>query len=319
MNRRWLTRRLISVAVVVFLVCVAAYGLIDALPGSTATTVIGPDATPEQIAIVERDLNLDKPFPVRFGLWLSRAAQGDLGVSYQTGEVISVALRQRVPTSLELLALTQLTAIAIAVPAAVFAARRENGRADRALSSGSFLALALPQFAFGIVLLTVFAQKLRWFPVADYKAFGDDPIGNLEAMALPVTALALPLSGIYFRVLRTDLVQTLRADHITFARAMGLRSRRIVWGRALRPSGLALLSVIGINTAYLLGSAVVAENLFSIPGLGRFVLEGVQTRDAVKVQGGVLVIALVYVVVNLLVDVVLSILDPRIRLEGRAA
>ncbi len=319
MSRRWLAQRLGSVLVVVLIVCLATYLLLDLLPGSTAITVLGDSATPEKIAIVEHDLALDKPFVTRFGIWVSRAARGDLGVSYQTGEIVSVALRQRVPTSLELLLLTQVTAVAIAMATAVASARREHGRLDRALSTGSFFALALPQFAFGIILLIVFAQKLRWFPVADYRTFGDSPMGNLRSLALPVATLAVPLSGIYYRVLRNDLVQTLRADHITFARAMGLSARRVLLGRALRPSSLTMLSIIGQNTAYLLGSSVIAEGLFSVPGLGQFLTRAVQTRDIVKVQGAVLVVALVYVLVNLAVDVGLATLDPRVRLERRAA
>ncbi len=319
MSRRWLTQRLGSVLIVVFIVCLATYLLLDLLPGSTAITLLGDSATPEKIAIVERDLGLDQPFVERFGTWLSRAAQGDLGVSYQTGEIVSVSLRQRVPTSLELLALTQITAIGIALSTALVSARRENGRTDRLLSTGSFFALALPQFAFGIILLIVFAQKLKWFPVADYRTFGDSPLGNLRALTLPVLTLAIPLSGIYYRVLRSDLVQTLRSDHITFARAMGLSSRRVLLGRALRPSSMTLISVVGQNTAYLLGSSVIAEGLFSVPGLGQFLTRAIQTRDVVKVQGAMLTVALVYVIVNLVADVALALLDPRVRLAGRAA
>lgn len=319
MSRRWLLQRLGSVLIVVLIVCLATYALLDALPGSTAITLVGTDATPEQVAIVEQDLGLDQPFPQRFGVWLARAARGDLGLSYQTGEIVSVSLRQRVPTSLGLLALTQITAISIALVTALASARRENGRLDRALSTGSFFALALPQFAFGIILLIVFAQKLKWFPVADYRQFSDSPIGNLRALTLPVLTLAIPLSGIYYRVLRSDLMQTLRSDHITFARAMGLSARRVLLGRALRPSSLTIISVIGQNTGYLLGSSVIAEGLFSVPGLGQFLTRAIQTRDVVKVQGAVLTIALVYVLVNLAADVALALLDPRVRLERRAA
>lgn len=319
MSRRWLLQRLASVLAVVFIVCLATYLLLDALPGSTAVTLLGDGATPEKIAVVEHDLGLDQPFVERFGMWLGRAGRGDLGVSYQTGEIVSVSLRQRVPTSLELLMLTQIAAIGIALTAALASARREHGPLDRALSTGSFFVLALPQFAFGIILLIVFAQKLKWFPVADYQKFSDSPLGNLRALTLPVATLAIPLSGIYYRVLRTDLVQTLRSDHITFARAMGLSPRRVLFGRALRPSSLTIISVVGQNTAYLLGSSVIAEGLFSVPGLGQFLTRAVQSRDVVKVQGAVLTVALVYVLVNLAADVALALLDPRVRLERRAA
>lgn len=319
MNWSWLWRRAVSLAVVLVLVSMVTYLMVDLLPGDPATAVLGQGATPETIEIVRQDLSLDDPLPVRYGVWLGRAVQGDLGVSYRTGEVITVALRQRLGTSVELLVLTQLAAILLAVPTALAAARRERGRLDRALSNGAFVAVAMPQFALGIALLVIFAQRLEWFPVSQYVPLGEGVVDNLHAMVLPVLTLSLPLAGIYYRVLRTDLMQTLRSDHITFARAMGLSSRRVLLGRALRPSSLTLVSVIGLNTAFLLGGAAIVERLFSLPGLGAFMTEAVLTQDVVKVQGAALVIALVYVIINLGVDLLLTVFDPRIRLARRAA
>jgi peptide/nickel transport system permease protein len=316
MNWRWFARRLVSVAVVLFVCSLVTYLLLDALPGSTAASILGQGATKESIATVEADLRLNDPLPLRYATWLGRAARGDLGVSYQTGEVVAVSLRDRLPTSLELVIFTQLAAIAIALPAAMASARREHSRIDRSLSSVAFGAVALPQFAFGIVLLIVFAQKLGWFPVADYKKFSDSPGGNLRSLVLPVATLAVPLAGIYYRVLRTDLVQTLRSDHITFARALGFSPQRVLYSRALRSSSLTLASVVGLNTAFLLGGTVIVERMYSMPGLGGFLFQAILTRDVVKVQGATLLVALIYVLVNLGVDVVLTMLDPRIRLAG---
>lgn len=319
MNWNWLWRRFVSLGIVLVLVSMVTYLMIDLLPGDPAASVLGQGATPETLEIVRQDLSLDDPLPVRYGVWLGRALQGDLGVSYRTGEVITVALRQRIGTSLELLVLTQALAVLLAVPSALLAARRERGRLDRALSNGAFFAVAMPQFALGIALLVIFAQRLGWFPVSRYTTFGEDPGANLHAMVLPVVTLALPLAGIYYRVLRTDLMQTLRSDHINFARAMGLSRRRVLLGRSLRPSSLTLVSVIGLNTAFLLGGAAIVERLFSLPGLGAFMTEAVLTQDVVKVQGAVLLVAIVYVVINLLVDLLLTLFDPRIRLARRAA
>lgn len=319
MNWGWLWRRLVSLWLVLLLVSMTTYLLIDLLPGDPAAAILGPGATPETIEIVRSDLHLGDPLPVRYGVWLGRAVRGDLGVSYRTGEVVTQAIGHRLGTSLELLGLTQLVAIAVAVPAALLSARRERGRADRFLSSGSFVAVAMPQFAFGIALLVIFARKLQWFPVSQYRAFGDDPLGNLHAMVLPIVTLAIPLAGIYYRVLRTDLLQTLRSDHITFARAMGLSNRRVLLGRSLRPSSLTLVSVVGLNTAFLLGGAAIVERLFSLPGLGAFLTEAVATQDVVKVQGAALTVAVIYVIVNVTVDVLLTILDPRVRLARGAA
>ena len=318
MNLRWLARRLASLVVVLLLVSFLTYALLDLLPGSPANAILGTAATPDAIATVESDLQLDRPLPVRYGIWLGRAARGDLGVSYQTGEIVNTSLRQRLPVSLELLVLAQALAIGLALPLALAAARRPRGVLDRVTSTASFGAIALPQVAFGIILLTVFAVKLRWFPATRFVTFATDPVQNLRALVLPTLTLGLPLAGIYFRVLRTDLAQALASDHATFARSMGLSSRRVLLGRLLRPSSLTLLSVIGLNTAFLLGGAAVIEQVFSVPGLGSFLLNAVLFRDFVKVQGAVLAIAVVYVLANLAVDVLLSALDPRIRL-GRSA
>jgi peptide/nickel transport system permease protein len=314
-----LWRRLVSLAVVMFLVTLLTFWIMELLPGSTAEAVLGPSATPENIQRVREDLHLDDSFVSRYTTWLGRAVRGDLGVTYPDGRVVSVVLREGLPASMEILVLTQLFAIGVALPAAMAAARREGSRLDRNLSSGSFVALAMPQLAFGIVLLTVFAQKLRWFPASEYTHLTESVGGNLRAMVLPVLTLGLPFAGVYFRVLRADIVNTLRSDHIAFARGMGLSSSRIMWRRALRPSSLTLISVAGLNTALLLGGVAIVENIYGVPGLGRTLIISVLSRQITLVQGCVLVIAVFYVLMNLLVDVALTVLDPRVRLERAAA
>jgi peptide/nickel transport system permease protein len=319
MNWGWLWRRLVALGIVLVLVSIATFLLVEALPGDPASAILGQSATPESIAIVRQDLHLDDPLPVRYVRWGSRALQGDLGVSYRTGEVITAALRTRLGTSLELLVLTQLAALALAVPPVLASARRERGRADRFFSNGAFFAVAMPQFALGIALLVIFAQKLGWFPVSQYVPLGEGVTKNLHAMVLPVATLCVPLAGIYYRVLRTDLMQTMRSDHINFARAMGLSKRRVLLGRSLRPSSLTLISVMGLNTAFLLGGAAIVERLFSLPGLGAFTTDAILTQDVVKVQGATLLVAVVYVVTNLVVDILLTVLDPRVRLSRSAS
>ena len=235
------------------------------------------------------------------------------------GRVVTAVMRESLPTTLELVLLAQLFAIAVALPSAMTAARREGTRADRALSTGSFVAIALPQLVLGIVLLTVFAQRLRWFPASEYTHLTESVAGKLRSMVLPTITLGLPLAGVYFRVLRNDLVTTLRSDHICFARGMGLSSRQVLWRRALRPSSMTLVSVLGLNIAALLGGVVIAEQIYGLPGLGRLLVGGVLTRQVTLVQGAVMFVAVVYLVANLLVDITLMALDPRVRLEKVAA
>lgn len=309
---RWLLRRCVSLIGVLLLVTLGTSALLELLPGNKAVAILGTSATPEAIKIVEKNLNLDRPFIVRYGIWTERAAQGDLGIG-RDGELVSASLKQRIPTSLELMVSAQLLAIALAVGGAIYATKRAGRRADRMLSTAAFGMVALPQFVLGLLFVIYLAGKWKLFPLLTHPTFFSDPIGHLRSIALPVMTLAVPLAGIYYRILRTDLGATMQADFITRARASGLSERRILFNHALRPSSLSLLSVVGLNTAAVLGGAVIVENLFAVPGLGRLLLESVAKRDLVKVQGAVLAIALIYVVVNLFVDVLLQLLDPRVR------
>jgi peptide/nickel transport system permease protein len=310
---RLLAQRLVQMAVVLVLVATGTFFLLNLMPGDPAAAVLGEGATPEAIEQVRRDLGLADPVPERFVKWAADAVRGDLGVSYRDGESVTDAIRQRLPNSLQIMLMTQLLALAVAIPAALAAANRPGQRRDRALSGASFAMLATPEFVIALFLLIVFAKQLAWLPAADFVPFIDDPVGNLRALVLPVVSLAVPLTGVYFRVLRNDLVQTMASDHITRARASGLTERQIMVNHAFRSSSLTLLAVVGLNTAALLGGVVVVEQIYSIPGLGRFLLESAVTRDYIKVQGAVLVVAVTFVTATFLVDVVLQAVDPRVR------
>ena len=275
MSWGWLWRRLVSLGVVLLLVSMVTYLLIDLLPGDPATAVLGPGATPETIEIVRQ-----RPPPRRSAPGAVRrvARAGGAGrprrvVPDRRGGHGGDCVSGSEPRS-SCSALTQLVAIAVAVPAALLSARRERGRARsvavvRCRSSPS----PCPSSRSASPCWSCSPRGLQWFPVAQYVPLGENVFGNLHAMVLPVVTLAVPLAGIYYRVLRTDLMQTLRSDHITFARAMGLSPRRVLLGRALRPSSLTLVSVIGLNTAFLLGGAAIVERLFYLPGLGAFMTE----------------------------------------------
>jgi peptide/nickel transport system permease protein len=310
----WFVRRLLSLGAVLLIVTFGTFALMALLPGDPAVAILGPGAaTPENIAIVRSDLGLDKPLPVRYVQWMGRAAQGDLGVSYRTGEVVAKAVRQRIAVSLELAVLAQTLALLIAVPSGVWAGYRANRPFDRTASAGAFGLVAMPQFVMGIILIAVFGVWLKWFPIADYVPLSESVIGNLKSMVLPAFTLALPLAGLYTRVLRADVALTAQSEHVMLARASGLPTRRIIGHHILRGSSLGLLTVIGLNVSFLLGGAVIVERLFSLPGIGRLLLESVVTHDFVMVQGCVLIVALTYVVVNIIIDVLLRVLDPRLR------
>jgi len=317
--RRRLLRKAISLVVVLFVVTAGSFLLTNLLPGNPAFAILGPRATPETVAIVTHDLHLDEPIPVRYGQWLSRVVQGDLGVSYITDQPVATSIHQALPVTIELFVLVQLVAFAIAIPIGTWCAHRADRVFDKVASAGAFGIIAVPQFAIAIVLILVFAVKLHWFKAATFIHLSDDPVGNLRTMVLPTLTLALPLGAIYSRVLRTDMVVTLAQDHITLARASGLPTRRILVGHALRQSSLTLITVFGLQVGGLLGGAIIVEQIFALPGMGRLLFQGIFERDYLLVQGVVMLIAVVYVVANFLVDVVHSLLDPRIRHERAVA
>ena len=312
-------KRLAQMVLVLVLVTSGTFFLLNLLPGDPAAAILGQSATPEALAQLRQQLGIDGPILPRFLKWAGNALQGDLGTSLRDGERVTDAIRQRLPNSLQIMLMTQVLSLVVAVSAALWAAARPGSRRDRSLSRASFTMLATPEFVVALFLLIIFAKQLQWLPAADFVPFAEDPVRNLRALVLPVFSLAIPLSGVYFRVLRNDLVQTMAADHITRARASGLPERRILVRHAFRSSSLTLIAVAGINTAALLGGVVIVEQVYSIPGLGRFLLESATLRDFVKVQGAVLVVSVTFVVATFLVDMLLQVVDPRVRAGVRSA
>lgn len=315
---RQVSVRVAQMLLVLALVTTGTFFLLNLLPGDPAAAILGQSATPEALIQMRKQLGIDRPVVSRFAEWIGNALRGDLGTSFRDGEKVTDAIRQRLPNSLEIMLLTQALALVVAIPGALLAAVRPGGRRDRALSRASFAMLATPEFVVALMLLIIFAKQLRWLPAADFVPLTEDPVRNLRALILPVCSLSIPLAGVYFRVLRNDLTQTLAADHIVRARASGLSERRILANHAFRSSSLTLVAVAGVNTAALLGGVVIVEQVYSIPGIGRFLLESATMRDFVKVQGAVLVVAITFVVATFLVDLLLQAIDPRVRAGARS-
>jgi len=313
---RRLVGRAATTLAVLLLVSVATFSLVSLLPGDPALAILGPRATPANVAALRADLGLDEPVAQRYLQWAGRAAQGDLGVSYLTDEPVARSLRQRLPASMELLVLAQLATLALAVPLGTLAALRAGGRVDRLIGALSFAGMAVPGFAVGVGLIAVFVVRLHWFDTFGYVPLLEDPAANLRAMVLPALTLALPLVAVSTRVLRNDLVATLQQDHVLAARANGLAMGTIVRRHALRQSVATLLTVVGLNVSGLLGGAVVVETLFAVPGIGRLVFSAIGDRDYLVVQGAVLAIAVTYVAVNTVLELVQWLADPRLRRPG---
>jgi len=306
-------RRLALMLIVVPLVSLVAFAATQVLPGDPAVAVAGPDAPPAVVARVRHDMGFDQPIPVQYVRWLSRAVRGDLGRSTrQVGLPVTTLLRQRVPTSLELCALALLLSVLIAIPAGLGAALRRNSLLDLLCSAVAMLGASVPSFVIGYLLIYIFGAKLRWLPPSGYVEFSHDPVGNLRSIILPATTLALGLAAVEMRLIRGAVLDVLTEDFIRTARAKGLRPQRIIFGHVMRNVLIPFTTVVGVQVGVLLGSTVIVETLFSIPGVGKMAVDSIFARDMPTIQGVVLFMAVAFLLVNLLVDLSYSVLDPRV-------
>lgn len=316
---RLLARKLPALVPVLLAVSFLTFLLLTLLPGCVECQVLGPDnITPESRAAVREDLRLDDPLPVRYVSWLGDAVQGDLGQSYRTRQPVADAITERLPVTVELVVLSMLLSVAISIPLGMVTAYRNGGALDRFVTGTTFGMLAIPNFIMALLLIYLFAVSWGWFPATGWTYLTDDPVDNLRTAFLPSLALATSNIAVFTRLLRTDMISTLQEEHVLLARAKGLPTWRILCRHALRPSSFSLLTVSGLTIGNLLGGAVIVEQLFALPGIGRLLFEAIFQRDLLVVQGVVLVITAAFVVVNALVDVLYTVLDPRIRQEGAA-
>ncbi|KXF57150.1 peptide ABC transporter [Rhodococcus sp. SC4] len=303
---------------VLFLVTVAVVGLLGLAPGSVADVVLGENATPEAVAQMNTELGLDRPLWRQYVDWLGSALHGDLGSSPITGQDVTQAILDRLPVTIELAVMGLFLGVAIAIVLAVVAAATEGTAVDRAISAVSSGFLAVPAFIAGPVLIYFLGVQLGWFPVSGWSRISDGLGANLQHAFLPAVAIALVEVATFQRLLRTDLVSTLREDFVSAARAKGMPRTYVLFRHALRPSSFSLITMAGISLGRLIGGTVVVEILFGLPGLGQLVSSSITVRDVITVQGIVVFIALVYVVVNMLVDTSYGFLDPRVRKAVRA-
>ncbi|HZB91852.1 MAG TPA: ABC transporter permease [Stellaceae bacterium] len=310
-------QRLAYLIPVVLAVTALTFLIANLLPGDLAVALLGDQATPENIAALHQKLGLDLPLWQQYLHWLWGILHGDFGTSHRTGETVLHAIGARLPVSLELLVFAELGGLVIGVPLAILCAVRPGSAFDRAVCGIAFGSLSVPPFMLAILLIFVFALRLGVLPATAYVPLSADVLGNLRSMALPGATLALLEWPTIMRVLRSDMISTLQENYIAMARAKGLSSRRILLVHALKPSSLTLVTVVGLNIGRLIGGAVITESIFALPGVGRLLIESIYLRDFIILQGGVLIVAIGFVLVNFLVDLLYAALDPRIR-HGRA-
>jgi peptide/nickel transport system permease protein len=309
----FVARRLLYLIPVLVAVSLLTFLIASLLPGDLAYVILGDQATPDKVAALRHDMGLDQPVLWRYLSWLGHVLQGDFGRSFRTGQTVLQIVSERLPISLELMLLAELAALAIGIPLAIACAVRSGSAFDRFMTGTAFSMLSVPAFLAAILLIYLFAVELRWLPATGYVPFNEDPIGNLRCFVLPALTLALGEWPVLMRVLRSDMIATLQEDYIAMARAKGLKPSRILLVHALKPSSLTLITVTGINIGRLIGGTVIVESIFALPGIGRLLLGAIYTRDLIILQGVVLFVALGYVLMNFIVDMLYAVLDPRIR------
>ncbi|HLX89916.1 MAG TPA: ABC transporter permease [Acidimicrobiales bacterium] len=311
--RKYVLTKVVQLLAVSFIISVAVFLLVHLLPGDPTVTILGPDDTPQNKAILLHQLGLDKGLVTQYWTWLDNVFHGNLGRSFTTRQSVTNALSVAVPIDVELIVVSQVMALVVAIPLALLAARRPNRYLDRIATTTSFGLLALPVFVISTIGTLILAVKLHALPATGFtrlsQSFGD----NLRSVLLPSIALALGSVAIYYRLLRSDLVGTLQEDFVTMARSKGLSTFYVLTRHALRPSSFSLLAGLGISIGSLFTGAFVVEYIFQLPGIGYQLWSAINARDYLVVQGMALVAAIAYLFINFVIDFLLTTLDPRVR------
>jgi peptide/nickel transport system permease protein len=315
----FLTRRLLISALVLGLVSVLVFGALRLLPGDPARVLAGVDADDAGLAAIREKYGLDDPIPIQYGRWIWLALQGDLGESIRTRVPVAATVAQKLPITMELAALSLLLAVAIAVPMGVLSAVRKNSVWDYLANGVSLSGVSIPNFWLGILLILLFSVYLGWLPASGFVPFWENPLSNLVHLIMPATVLGARAAAVLMRQTRNAMIEALSSDYVRTAYAKGLAERPVVLRHALRNSLIPVVTVLGILAGELIGGAVVTELIFVVPGFGRLILEAVFQRDYPMVQGVILITAGGFVLINLLVDVSYSLLNPRIRVKAGAA
>jgi peptide/nickel transport system permease protein len=302
---------LLGITILVFLVTFF-------IPGDPAQVLAGAEAPPEAVAALRHQWGLDRPIYVRYGLWMANIARGNLGESYFSHQTVLRLVGRAFPVTFELAMLSLLVAVLIAVPSGIISAVRPSSSFDLGATAAGFVGLSIPGFWLGIMLIYLFAVQLRWLPAGGFTPLSHGMIANLRSMILPAIALGTFASTQLMRYLRAGMLDVLNADYIRTARAKGLTAAMVLIRHAMRNALIPFMTVLGVQMGYLLGGTVITESVFALPGIGRLVLNAILNRDYQVATGIILLIAAAFVMINLIVDLLYPVLDPRIRL-GQAA
>lgn len=314
--KRYFLRRLVSLASSLLVASLVIFAVIEIVPGDPASYMLGLNARPETVAALREQLGLNETPPVRYLSWIAGMAQGDFGLSYTYKVPVSQLVGQRLAVSLPLALYALLLTALIAFPAGMIAAARRGKLADGAVMGATQLGIALPNFWFAMLLVLVFALHWQVFPAGGFPGWDQGLVPGLMALTLPAVALALPQAAILARVLRSALIETLGQDYIRTARAKGLSEGQTILRHALRNAMIPVLTILGMQFSFLIAGAIIIENVFYLPGLGRLIFQAITQRDLIVVESVVMILVFAVILVTFLVDLAYAAIDPRLRTRG---
>jgi peptide/nickel transport system permease protein len=315
---RYLLHRAVESLVALWLASIIVFAGMRALPGDPAIALSGEGRDPAVNAAIRARYGLDEPLPVQYVRWAGQAVTGNLGTSIRTGLPVTAEIVRRIPTTLELAALAGLIAILFGIPLGILAAVRRGSAIDYVANTAGLVGLSIPTFWLGLVLILLFAINWKVLPASGFVPLLEDPLENLRRMILPAVVLGAGLGTILLRQMRSAMISSLQSDYVRTARAKGLRERDVVLRHALRNSLVTVVTVLGLELGALISGSVVTESIFLIPGFGRMIIEAISTRDYPLIQGVALVSAVAYIGINLIVDLLYSVLNPKVAVESTA-
>jgi peptide/nickel transport system permease protein len=309
---KYILKRLAMAIPVIILVSIVTFSLIHIAPGDPVQMLLGIYGDPGLVAVLQKQLNLDKPIITQYFLWVRNLLRGDLGVSFRSKTSVTSLILERYPRTLLLSVLGLSISILFSIIAGVIAASRRNSAIDITVMTFAIIGISIPEFWMAIILILFFGLFLKWFPVMGYVPLLQNPLESLRHLVLPALALGITQASITARMTRSEVLEILGQDYIKTARAKGLKENTVIFKHALKNALIPIITIVGLEFGTLLGGAVITETVFSMNGIGRYIIQAIQFRDYPAIQGSILFVATVFVIVNLIVDICYGVVDPRI-------
>jgi peptide/nickel transport system permease protein len=315
MSASWLVRRVLLIGYTLLVVSLLVFAITQVLPADAAVTLLGENATPDQLEALRVQLGLKDPIWLQYARWAGRLVQGDFGISMRTGQPVLPTMLTALSRSLLLALLSISLMLMIAVPLGVVAALRRGGAIDLSVGLLAYLGVSLPEFVTATVLLIVLADQLQWLPATGYVPLTDNVGEGLRHLVLPVLTVGMILVAHVSRMMRSETIDVLHSDYVRAARLKGLKPATVLFRHTLRNALLPVVTIVALDVGYLLGGIIVVEEIFALPGIGRQLIVAIQNRDLPSIQAGALIMASTYAVVNFLADIIYTMLDKRIRYD----